>query len=603
MDQEQRQDQQEYDAYDLRRIFDQMEMDLITSMRKTLAHHKREEEKEGFSWEQWQKAKLRDLKQFRQNCKEIVGSRSKEIEKTIDSALQGSYKKGVSMFSRALQKAKGFFSRGKLSLPESLTGISQEAEPPAETNFFVSNDQKLQTLAEIVKSDMQTAQNAAMRRVNDIYRQTIFKAEIHMSAGAKTLQQAVDMAVKEFLQNGIDCIEYKDGKRVNIGSYAEMALRTASHRAYLMGEGKKRQEWGIHTVFVSAHANTCEKCAPWQGKVLVDDVFSGGTKEEADRLGVPLLSEAISTGLLHPNCRHTLATYFPGVTVLPTIPDEKAAVELYKQERIQRDLERRIRKAKRIIASTTDPEELQKANDALKDLQWKLQQHLKENPQLRRDPRREQDYTGSGYSRIEEIGARSPLIYSNTPVHYDSTKDYSLHLEGRSEAVNQGLSSAIEDVARKGNADRCEHMYLVDLKTGKLVHYETNGEPDSVGFDFWGVAEKNPGKEFAFVHNHNIVSSLSLTDLETVITTPNITMQIAVQNNGVIYLAERTEDALRGGYDPDLLFEKELKALNEQLKNGIITPAERTIQREEILVDSMLRKFFKKGVQVFDRTK
>ena len=65
-----------------------------------------------------------------------------------------------------------------------------------------------------------------------------------MAAGAKTLDQAVDMATKEFLDAGINCIEYKNGRRVNIASYAEMALRTASQRAVLLGEGKSEMNGG-----------------------------------------------------------------------------------------------------------------------------------------------------------------------------------------------------------------------------------------------------------------------------------------------------------------------------------------------------------------------
>lgn len=47
------------------------------------------------------------------------------------------------------------------------------------------------------------------------------------------------MATADFLDKGINCIEYKNGNRVNISSYAEMALRTASQRATFLGEGKK----------------------------------------------------------------------------------------------------------------------------------------------------------------------------------------------------------------------------------------------------------------------------------------------------------------------------------------------------------------------------
>ena len=170
-----------------------------------------------------------------------------------------------------------------------------KAQPPTTGD----NDIKLDNTKEKIAYDLKEVQKAVWRRMDDVYRQTVYRAEMNMAAGAKTLEQAIDMATKEFLQKGIDCIEYKDGKRVNIASYAEMALRTAAHRAKLLGEGKKRDEWGIHTVFVSAHANTCPLCARWQGKILIDDVFSHGTKEESDRMGYPLLSTAIKAGLLH----------------------------------------------------------------------------------------------------------------------------------------------------------------------------------------------------------------------------------------------------------------------------------------------------------------
>ncbi|BET22458.1 phage minor capsid protein [Solobacterium moorei] len=58
----------------------------------------------------------------------------------------------------------------------------------------------------------------------------------------------------------------------------------------------------------------CSKtCQPWQGRVYVDDVYSGGTPEEAEELNLPLLSTAISGGLFHPNCKHHLSTYYPGM--------------------------------------------------------------------------------------------------------------------------------------------------------------------------------------------------------------------------------------------------------------------------------------------------
>jgi len=378
-------------AYNLRKIFEEIELDLIKNLKRNLTRHEKEEEREGFRWEMWQKAKLRNLFKFRKENLDIVNNHSSEIKETVDSTLQGSFDKAKKALYRLISTA------GKsLRLPVKKKEIDIPAKQ--EENFFdinvnivnamqetaertfrpegeektltgKDNDQKVADLKTQVAGDMQKAQGAVWRYMDDIYRQTIYKTGMYMAAGTKTLNQAIDMATKDFLNAGINCIEYKTGRRVNIASYAEMTLRTASQRATFLADGKLRDQWGIHTVVVSAHANTCSKCAPWQGKVLVDDVFSHGTAEEAKELGVLLLSEAMKAGLLHPNCRHTLTTYFPGITTLPAVPDIEKAKENYTAEQEQCALERKIRHWNRIAAGSAQRDTVKLANDKLLELQ------------------------------------------------------------------------------------------------------------------------------------------------------------------------------------------------------------------------------------------
>ncbi len=402
-------------AYNLRKIFEEIELDLIKNLKRNLTRHEKEEEKEGFRWEMWQKAKLQNLFRFRKENQNLVNEHSHEIKKTIETTLQGSFDKAKKALYRLINAAGR-----SLSLPVPIPEDKKDLNIPAkkEENFFdinedkinamqetaeetfrpegeektltgKDNDQKMADLKTQVAGDMQKAQGAVWRYMDDIYRQTIYKTGMYMSAGTKTLDQAIDMATKDFLNAGINCIEYKNGRRVNIATYAEMALRTASQRATFLAEGKLRDQWGIHTIFVSAHANTCSKCAPWQGRVLVDDVFSHGTAEEAKELGVPLLSEAIKSGLLHPNCRHTLATFFPGITVLPDVPDEKKAEENYDAEQYQRAIERKIRKWKRIAEGAAQGVTAKVANDKLFELHKLMKEHLEAHPELRRAPNRE----------------------------------------------------------------------------------------------------------------------------------------------------------------------------------------------------------------------
>lgn len=367
--------------YDIRKIYEEMELDLIRSMKRNLKRHQEEELKVGFKFEQWQKAKLRELRKFKSEIKKKVLDKDKEIRRSIKDTLINTYR-------QAETKAKTFTSKVlkiNIKMPVDLNLIEQKVWDkvlaPKEETFFRINDKKFKALTDAVNNDIKKANTAILRRMDDVYRQTIYKTQVFYNTGNVGLEKAVDMATKDFLAKGIDSITYSDGKKVNIASYAEMALRTANHRAYLMGEGNSRKEMGLFLVLVSTHMTACELCVPWQGLVLIDDVYSGGKKGDAP---YQLLSRAVDEGLLHVNCRHNLGTYFPGVTTIPDKPNPDEVLARYKQEQKQRRIEREIREQKRKVAGTINEENLVKEKDRLKNLQSKMRGHLKKNPQLRR---------------------------------------------------------------------------------------------------------------------------------------------------------------------------------------------------------------------------
>ena len=395
-------------SYDIRKIFEQMELDLISNMRKTFYFHQAEQNKEGFEWEQWQRSKLRAIEQFRKKNKKIVGKYDKTIQETIEKELRENFSKGESRVQRIINKVKQLFQWRKeknpiVEFPKDINPsaiekygsklLNKQTSVPQEKDFFGVNDKKLKALVSTVKKDLNKAQYSVLRKIEDVYRETIFKSHLYLQAGTKSLNQAIDMATKDFLEKGINSIKYKNGARVNIASYAEMCLRTASHRATLLGEGKKRDEYGIHLVVVSAHGNTCKYCEPWQGQILIDDIFSHPSKEyiEEYKAKYKCLSEAVEKQFLHPNCRHTISTYFEGITTLPKVPDSKEAIKVYEAEQKQRQLEREIRKWKRIKAGTLDPLEEGKAIKKVKELQQRLRNHINENSQLRRAYQREEN--------------------------------------------------------------------------------------------------------------------------------------------------------------------------------------------------------------------
>lgn len=288
--------------YDIGAAFGEIEDELISSMIRNLKRHQVEEIAEGMEWSQWQALQLQALEDYKRKAAQKYGSKFSTINDKVDKMLTDTYNTAETSQEQKILKA---IQKG---IPETVTPITGSGEIQGE--FFKTNDRKLDALIKATTSDMEKAEHAVLRMTDDKYRKIIFNAQVYANTGAGTYQKAVDMATKDFLSAGINCIEYKNGRRVPIDVYAEMAIRTANKRAYLQGEGEMRKKWGIHTVIMNKRTNPCPKCAPFVGKVIVDDVWSGGTAEEAEEKGYLLMSDCIKRGLYHPNCQDSHTTYF-----------------------------------------------------------------------------------------------------------------------------------------------------------------------------------------------------------------------------------------------------------------------------------------------------
>ena len=384
--------------YDIGPIFEAMTIDLIRSMRRNLKNHRDEELREGFKWEQWQRAKLRNLAAYRRRNRIIISEAFKDAESLIEEVLDYSFLDGQRNVENQLDRIMRVDAEIELptdfepKLPDMDLPHNLLPRAPEETSFFGINERKLDALKESVTNDINSSQNSVMRKMDDVYRQTIYKAEVNMAAGAKTLNQAVDMATKEFLQKGINVIEYADGRRVSITAYAEMALRTASQRATFLGEGKKRDELGVYTVLMSAHNNCSPMCLPYQGTVMIDDVYTSLSAENAQQLsretGYTRLSVAMENHAFHPNCRHSLSTFFPGINTIPEPVDDEQALANYQAEQWQRYLERGIRMYKRLYEGSVDEDNKEKYRRKLREWQQRLREHTRKHD-LRRDYARE----------------------------------------------------------------------------------------------------------------------------------------------------------------------------------------------------------------------
>lgn len=319
--------------YNIKEAFERIENELIDSMMRNFSRHRAEETKEGYNWTQWQAEQLKSLEEYRKHNAKKFGKRFKTINGKVEEMIRTA-------------KADGNASQEAEILEAVKDGFKAPKKPSAHSTaeFFKMNDRKLDALIKSTTDDLKRAETAVLRMSNDKYRKAIFNAQVAMNTGAVTYEKAVDMACKDMLNAGLNCVEYKNGARHTLSDYADMAVKTANKRAYLRGEGEKRAEWGVSLVVVNSRQGGCPDCAKYIGKVFIDDVYSNGKKSDGN---YPLLSTAIKNGLFHPRCKDSTSTYYPELDDLDAPLSEDEIKELDRQRGIEEKQQYAQRQAER----------------------------------------------------------------------------------------------------------------------------------------------------------------------------------------------------------------------------------------------------------------
>lgn len=444
--------------------------------------------------------------------------------------------------------------------------------------------------------------------LSEYLERSLDKAMLGITTGMKTYSQAIGDVIDEMTSSGIRVVDYASGKSDRIEVAARRAVMTGIAQMTDKVSEKNAEElqtdyWEVDWHMGARNTGTGYKNhQSWQGKV-----YSSEEMRTVCGLGEML-------GFAGINCYHIRFPFIPGISQRKYTDEwleeqnrRENEKKLYKGKEYdtygalqhQRKLERTIRKQKQDVEllekAHADPEDLTLAKCKLRATNKAYVDFSKEM-----GLRQQRERLKVGKTRP---AAQAAVRNTNTKVDFDSENDYSIRLDGYSESINKGLSDAARDVADKGGSDGCEHMYLVNLETGDLEYYETNGMPNEVGYKFWKHLDKNQKEKYAFIHNHNTDGSFSETDMRTLMTTEQIPVMIAVRNDGVKYVAERSGEILKTALFDDL-YEDDIRTLNTQLKDGIISISERGLRREIMIVDNLLRDYTKgKGLVEYDGRK
>lgn len=533
--------------YNIREAFEKIEDELINSMMRNFSRHRAEETKEGYNWTQWQAEQLKSLEEYRKHNAKKFGKRFKTINSKVEEMIRTA-------------KADGNASQEAEILEAVKDGFKAPKKPSAHSTaeFFKVNDRKLDALIKSTTDDLKRAETAVLRMSNDKYRKAIFNAQVAMNTGAVTYEKAVDMACKDMLNAGLNCVEYKNGARHTLSDYADMAVKTANKRAYLRGEGEKRAEWGVSLVVVNSRQGGYPDCAKYIGKVFIDDVYSNGKKSDGN---YPLLSTAIKNGLFHPRCKDSTSTYYPELDDLDAPLSEDEIKELdrqrgieEKQQYAQRQAERFDRRAEYSL-DEDNKRIAQTRADEWHDRADMLEEKAKKAGNVNKIT--DESVAKSGKSGIIKEKSKKPI----TPITDKAiSRIPKVDIEGYTEEQCLEIQKQHKELLKfsKEQNENKEVAFVLKNDVSKMITEPIKGTDEKIDF---GSALQ--GKDLFVMHNHPRNSSYSLNDIIEFIKNDSIKTFTIVKNDGNIEVLTKLK-----GYDRLSLLTELQRMGKKRIKTG-----------------------------------
>ncbi|MFF5495758.1 phage minor capsid protein [Streptomyces aquilus] len=325
----------------------------------------------------WAERKLAAVQQLRRASQAVVDELGKAVTLEVFEVTAEAYNEG----HRAAVAELGALSDDARALVDDVTPNAQAV------------DRLAQETVDVVTS----THRSILRAVVDRFRAIVAEVTATPLLGTGTRRQATQDAMRRFADEGIRAFVDKAGRRWQLTSYAEMAVRTSVGRAATEAHMRTLATAGVDLVIVSDAPRECPLCRPWEGRVLSIGGPDGEREVEVehaidDGRMIPVrvagsLDEARRAGLQHPNCRHSVSAYTPGLTTTEQAKSDPAGYEAGQR---QRAIERHIRKYKKREAAAVTPEAQRAARLKVRQWQGAMRDHLAAHPDLRRLRHREQ---------------------------------------------------------------------------------------------------------------------------------------------------------------------------------------------------------------------
>ncbi len=243
----------------------------------------------------------------------------------------------------------------EIAIVQAITAEFDRARGPIDPDDTIRVAARTAVVGRIIRdvtSRLALDESVMVRQLPEVWRRAILDTEAVLGTGQVTRVEAAQQILDQLASSSVTRLVDRAGRGWEPASWAEMTLRTATTRAQVAGTVERADVAGSGLVMVLDAREECARCRPWEGKILATRAPAPGRVTIPAVTGGPpvtltvehTVDDARAAGLWHPNCRHQLRVYLPGLTVRPV---RTADPDGDRQRQRQRELERRLRTAKR----------------------------------------------------------------------------------------------------------------------------------------------------------------------------------------------------------------------------------------------------------------
>lgn len=383
----------------------------------------------------WNEDKLNEVINLKNEVESILSGTGSKVKSKVGKGILKAYKEGVNSAER--------------DAGEPQTAMADLGIPLSVQNLILT-----------INGLVDDGNSKILRKVDDAYKETMASSAAGILSGVETRMSASQEMMSRLAAKGISSFTDKAGRNWDMGSYTEMAMRSASNHAALLGHIQTQESLGNDLMCSNTIGTTCPICASWQGVVLS---ISGKTP------GYRTVDEAKAAGFFHPNCRHNLFMWDPyidgeGKKELNSDSYVKEKTERYALTQKQRSNERSIRYWKRMKAAALTPKEVAKCKQKLFDVLNKQEVFCKEN-NLRRLPYREGvrspkkiDVSDGNFGKnLKKFTIKS--VDSNNPYTKEELWDIAMDYDGAKENISKIYSEVTGKAPLDSKAKMIDEVY------------------------------------------------------------------------------------------------------------------------------------------------